>query len=205
MDKSKNIEPFDALGPDGDTDLYIATRLNEVEDLHMPDETGGEIAVIWMFSKKSKESLFHFIAGALTKDVQHDDEETWISTNYVTNNRLHEIIEHSCKESLIRKGVNSSKITQLLEKGPKYLVSTSLPHLKVDVNGDIQGYLYDASSIVDVDVKESDGSHVYHYGHGKIFMKIFEPRSPPTVSYLHDFHSAMTTNTVCVCNFLNTL
>lgn len=186
-------------------ELYIAERLSEIEDLHMPNDTDGEIAVIWMFSKSTKATLLHFIAGALTKDVQHDDDEKWISTNYVTNNRLHKIIEDSCAEKLRKKGVTASKIEHLLKKGPKYLVSTSLPHLKVHDNGDIEGYHYDASSIVDVDVKDPNGTNKYCYSHRNISMEIREPQSPTPVSYLYDFHSAMTMDTVCVCNFLNTL
>ena len=81
-----------------------------------------------MYNKASQQSLFYLIAGSLDKDVANDGKEGTILTYHIINNRLHEYIKHSAPEYL--SNIDPDKRNKLLDNGPSYLVTTSLPYLK---------------------------------------------------------------------------
>ena len=109
--------------------LYINKETHDkIKKLDVLKNYSGEVTVVWMYNKRTQQSLFYLIAGSLDKDVANDRKEKTILTYHIINNRLHEYIKDTAQTYL--SCVDDMKRQKLLDNGPCYLVTTSLPYLK---------------------------------------------------------------------------
>ena len=109
--------------------LYINKEThNKIKKLDVLNNINGEVTVVWMYNKGTQQSLFYLIAGSLDKDVADDGEEITILTYHIINDRLHEYIKDTAQTYL--SCLDDMKRKKLLDNGPRYLVTTSLPYLQ---------------------------------------------------------------------------
>ena len=101
---------------------------NRSKKLDVLDNDNGEVTVVWMYNKGSQKSLFYMIAGSLDEDVADDWKERTILTYHIINDRLHEYIKDTAKTYPMC--LDQKKRKKLLDNGPCYLVTTSLPYLE---------------------------------------------------------------------------
>ena len=110
-------------------DLFVNKEThNKIKKLDVLNNYDGEVTVVWMHNKASQQSLFYLIAGSLDKDVADDGKERTILTYHIINDRLHEYIKHTAPEYL--SDLVPDKRRKLLDNGPSYFVTTSLPYLE---------------------------------------------------------------------------
>lgn len=164
----------------------------QISALQVPREVDGEVTVVWMQCKESKQNLFQLISGALETPINHEDGLKIISTHFILNRRLQRFIKTNCKDFL--SGVSPQKRVNLLRNHPEYLVLTSLPEgysrLRRDDDSDSgsdeETWDYQCNTILKPTIDIRHGREVYVYKEDemkKVTMEISEPQSPPETSY----------------------
>lgn len=164
----------------------------QISALQVPREVAGEVTLVWMQCKQSKQNLFQLISGALKTPINHEDQEKRITTHFILNRRLQRFIRNSCGEFL--NVVSSEKRKKLLDNHPEFLVLTSLPEgysrLRMDEDSDCgsdeETWGYQCETILKPTIDVRDGREVYVYKGDdttQVKMEIAEPQSPPETSY----------------------
>lgn len=102
----------------------------------MPNDCIGEITIIWIWSQKSRESLFYLGNGTQETPLQGNSEGVSTSTHYIVNDRLSELIDNRCGEAL--EPLSADKKDKLLKGCPKYLVVKALPEYDDNAAGEFE-------------------------------------------------------------------
>ena len=145
---------------------------NKIKKLDVLNNSNGEVTVVWMHNKGTQQSLFYLIAGSLDKDVASDGKERTILTYHIINNRLHEYIKDTAPEYLSNLDPDKKRI--LLDNGPCYFVTTSLPYLKSRPPTETAEKSEAAESDWEYDSDESEDEEWYYKCDGILHPEICE-------------------------------
>lgn len=159
-----------------------------IENLNILDDTVGAVTVVWMLSKQTGKSVFHFIAGCLDYDIECNDNLRWISTHDLTNEALRRTID---KQTLDKSDIISQKKKfDLVLNGPSFVVSKALPQiLRTDMENSEEIYEFRKEDLLSprrAAEAEIDDKKLYSYEYRGVSMLIEEPRSPPRVLYFSE-------------------